>query len=158
MTARDEINARRVQALEAQLATGRKRLADLTTLTEWITAKANARHWTETDPAIGSGIRRKPNARADTARFTRYDREADAFVAHVAAVKHVTSLEMSLLAAVAERDRVLLTRDDLLGAKHVRTSLGWYPVVRVNAKRVSVGTGFSWTENIPFGEIREVRL
>ena len=157
MTARDEINTRRVQSLEAQLVNGRKRLADLTAQVEWITAKANARHWTETDAAIGSGIRRRPNARADTARFTRYAREADAFVAYDVAVKHVTGLEMALLAAIVERDRVLLTRDDLLGAKHVRTSLGWYPVVRVNAKTVSVSTGFSWTDKIPLEDVLEIR-
>lgn len=157
MTARDDINTRRVQALEAQLVNGRKRLDALTAKTEWITARADARHWTETDTAIGSGIRRKPNVRADTARFNRYDREAETFMAHVAAVEHVTGLEVRLAAAVTERDRVLLTRDDVVCAKHVRTSLGWYPVVRVNTKTVSVGTGFSWTEKIPFGEVLAIR-
>ena len=86
MTTREAIDARRVQALEAQLAAWRKRLDDLTAQTERITARLGARHWTETDAAIGSGIRRRPNARADTARFNRYDREAETFMAHVAAV------------------------------------------------------------------------
>ena len=153
MTTREAIDARRVQALEAQLATGRKRLADLTAQTEQITARADARHWTETDSAIGSGIRRKSNARADTARFNRYDREAETFVAHVAAVKHVTGLEVSLLAAVAERDRVRLTRDDVMGAKYVCTKFGWYSVVKVNRLTVSVSTGFLWLDRIPLEDI-----
>ena len=157
MTTREAIDARKVEALESQLVNGRKRLADLTSLTEWITAKANARHWTETDPAIGSGVRRRPNARADTTRFTRYDREADSFVAYDVAVKHVAGLERALAAAIVERDRVRLTRDDVVGAREVCTRFGWYPVVKVNRLSVSVGTGFSWTENIPFVDVLEIR-
>lgn len=42
------------------------------------------------------------------------------------------------------------------GARAVKTSLGWFKVVRVNAKTVSVETGQSWTDRIAFGKIIEV--
>ena len=157
MTTREAIDTTRLVVLEAQLTAWRKRLADLTAKTEKITASADARHWTQTDTAIGSGIRRKPNARADTARFNRYDREADTFLAYDVAVKHVAVLERALAAAIVERDRVRFTRDDVVGASEVCTRFGWYPVVKVNRTTVSVSTGFSWTDKIPLEDILAIR-
>lgn len=58
---------------------------------------------------------------------------------------------------IAERDRQRLTRDDIAAAKLIRTSTGWRKVVRVNAKSVSVDSGYSWVDRIPFDQVLEVR-
>lgn len=58
---------------------------------------------------------------------------------------------------IAERDRVRLTIEDIKGAKFVRTSTGWRKVVRVNAKTVSVDSGYSWVDRIDINQIVEVR-
>ena len=100
----------------------------------------------------GRGVRRKANARADAARYASYDREAAAFAA-------VAPLEMSVKALqrrIAERDRVRLTRDDILGAQYIRTQFGWSRVIRVNRMSVTIPTAWSWTETIPFDQILEM--
>ncbi|MFC9432698.1 hypothetical protein [Nocardia sp. NPDC057030] len=58
---------------------------------------------------------------------------------------------------VAERDRVRLTRDDVIGAVAVRTAVGWHKVVRVNKTTVSCASGYSWTDKFAFDKILEVR-
>ena len=58
---------------------------------------------------------------------------------------------------IAERDRVRFTRDDIKGALFIRTRHGWWDVVRVNAKSVTVATGYSWTDRVPFDKVLEVR-
>ena len=65
--------------------------------------------------------------------------------------------ERSIVARIAERDRVKFTHDDLAGAKFIRTRHGWWDVVRVNAKSVTVATNFSWTERVPFDDVLEVK-
>jgi hypothetical protein len=57
----------------------------------------------------------------------------------------------------AEAARVRLTAEDLAGVTHVRDSCGWHKVVRVNAKTVTVETGYSWTDALPIGKILEGR-
>ena len=125
---------------------------------EKIEDRVAARHWTETDSATGSGIRRKPNAKADARRFALQDREAAAY-AELADAESAFDLASSRLAfAVREAARVRLTREDLLGARAVRTRFGWHAVVRVNAKSVSVHTGYSWVDRVPFEDVLEVLL
>lgn len=63
----------------------------------------------------------------------------------------------SLNRQIAERDRVRFTREDLAGSRFIRTSGGWHKVVKVNAKTVSVETGYSWTDRHPFEKVLEVR-
>lgn len=58
---------------------------------------------------------------------------------------------------IAERDRPRLTRSDIANARFIRTSTGWRKVVRVNAKSVSVDSGYSWVDRIPLDKIIEVR-
>jgi hypothetical protein len=58
---------------------------------------------------------------------------------------------------VAERDRQVVTREDVLGATAVRDTYGWHRVAKVNAKSVTVKTGYSWTDRIEFRRILEVR-
>ncbi len=57
----------------------------------------------------------------------------------------------------AERDRPKLTAADVKGATHVRDQFGWHEVVRVNAKSVTVKTGYSWTERLPLDRVLEAR-
>lgn len=56
-----------------------------------------------------------------------------------------------------EAERVRFTAADLEGAKFVRTRTGWHEVVRVNAKTVSVASGYSWADRIDVGAVLEVR-
>lgn len=58
---------------------------------------------------------------------------------------------------IAERDRQRLTRDDIAAAKFIRTSTGWRKVVRVNAKSVSVDSGYSWVDRISIDQVLEIR-
>ena len=107
------------------------------------------------DPAILSGIRRKPNAKADTRRYNAYDREAAAYAEHAAATAAWRVAE-SRIAALAEREAavgLVVPADACL----VRDSYGWHRVIRVNAKSVSVETGYSWTDRIPLANVLETR-
>ena len=57
----------------------------------------------------------------------------------------------------AEAERVRLTRDDIVVARFVRTALGWWKVRAVNKVTVSVDSGYSWADKIPFDKVLEVR-
>lgn len=57
----------------------------------------------------------------------------------------------------AEAERVRLTREDITGARFVRTSVGWHVVVRVSAKSVTVKTPYSWTDRYAFDKVLEVK-
>ena len=107
------------------------------------------------DPAILSGIRRKPNAKADTRRYNAYDREAAAYAEHAAA-KAAWQVAESRIAALAEREaaaNLVVPADACL----VRDTYGWHRVIRVNAKSVSVESGYSWTDRIPMSNVLETR-
>lgn len=52
---------------------------------------------------------------------------------------------------------VAFTPEQLKAATIVRTKLGWHNVVRVNAKSVTVSTGFSWNDSYTLDKILEVR-
>ena len=107
------------------------------------------------DTAILSGIRRKHNAKADTRRYNAYDREAAAYRELYAATTSLHVAE-SRIAALAEKEAavgLVVPTDACL----VRDSYGWHRVIRVNAKSVSVETGYSWTDLIPLNSILEVR-
>ena len=52
---------------------------------------------------------------------------------------------------------VEFTPAQLSTAIAIRTSSGWHRVVKVNAKSVSVETGYSWTDRYALGQILEVR-
>ena len=107
------------------------------------------------DTAILSGIRRKHNAKADARRYNAYDREAAAYAEHAAA-KAAWHVAESRIAALAEKEAAadLVVPAD---ARLVRDSLGWHRVIRVNAKSVSVETGYSWTDRIPMSNVLETR-
>jgi hypothetical protein len=57
----------------------------------------------------------------------------------------------------AEQERVRLTRADIDGKTFVKTRTGWHRIARLNAKTVSVETGYSWVNRIPFDDILDAR-
>jgi len=84
-------------------------------------------------------------------------REAVAEAKSVTAASRAQMVARVKAAREAELARVLLTREDIVGARAVRTVRGWQAVVRVNAKTVSVHTGYSWVDRVPFEDVLEVR-
>lgn len=58
---------------------------------------------------------------------------------------------------IAELERPRLTREDVLGAVVIHDGISWRKVVKVNAKTVSVDTGYSWVDRVPFDKIRAVK-
>lgn len=58
---------------------------------------------------------------------------------------------------IAEIERVRLTREDVLGAVLIHDGISWRKVIRVNAKSVSVDSGYSWVDRVSFDQIRAVR-
>lgn len=60
-------------------------------------------------------------------------------------------------ARAAEASRTKLSSEDLADAVLIRDRNGWHRVVRVNAKSVTVKTGHSWDDRIPFDRVLEVR-
>lgn len=110
------------------------------------------------DPAVLSGIRRKRNAKADAQRYAAYDREAAAAVALVEAERRVKVLEEGIHRA--ERDaatKALVTAEALAAATHVRTRSGWFEVVRVSAKTVTVDAGWLGVMRVQHAQILEVK-
>ena len=107
------------------------------------------------DTAILSGIRRKHNAKADTRRYNAYDREAAAHRELDAAksAMHTATIRVATLAEKEAAADLVVPTD----ARLVRDSYGWHRVIRVNAKSVSVETGYSWTDRIPMSNVLETR-
>ena len=54
-------------------------------------------------------------------------------------------------------EKIPYTPEQYKTAKVVRTVTGWHKVVKVNAKSVTVATGYSWTDRIEVARIIEVR-
>jgi hypothetical protein len=146
-----------IASINSQLDAARREVEQLAGQRDVYLRAAANRHWTETDPATGSGIRRKPNAKQDAARIGRYEREAKVFAAYAEAEKRVAVLEARLVAAVKDAARRRFTREDLLGVTHVRIRSGWTTVVRVNVRTVSVESGYSWVDRVPFDDVLDVR-
>jgi len=110
------------------------------------------------DPAVLSGIRRKPNRKADARRFAAYDREAGLWRDLELAQRDLAALE-----AVAARDAAEATAkaefrvEDVRPGGLVRDRHGWHKVVRVSAKSVTVESGYSWTDRIVLDKVLEAR-
>lgn len=110
------------------------------------------------DSAILSGIRRKPNHKADSRRFAAYDREASLVLELQRAQADLAASERALANAEAmERSQAEVTPDAIKSAKYVCDAQGWHEVVRVSAKSVTVKTPWSWTERIPLDRIIDTR-
>ena len=108
------------------------------------------------DVAVASGVRRKPNARADAKRWAAYDRAAAAATKAYTAGMQVAYLHRLLAQAEAD-EAATVDLPSLRPGDLVRTDLGWHRVVRRNAKSVTVETPWSWHDRIPNHRIRETR-
>lgn len=109
------------------------------------------------DPAIASGVRRKPNPRADARRFAAYDRTAAACVRMVKAQAEVENLEKRLTRA-EKAAPVPFTPEQLKAATAIRWRNGWEKVKRVNTKTVSCVVAPGWNDvRVPHELILEVR-
>ena len=90
------------------------------------------------------------------ARAAATERSIDAALAELQAAEAAEAAERARVHA--ERTKpVPFTPTELKSARAVRTVSGWYKVVRVNAKSVSVESGYSWVDRIPVANILEVR-
>lgn len=144
--ANDRVDAarRRVEALEAQAAA------------TYGAADAATPGGLHGDPATLSGVRRSGGHRSDGRRFAAYDR-------HAAVSRELAQARGSLAIAEAWAARCVADEAapcdlDAIGkGDYVRTRNGWYRVVRVSAKSVTVETGYSWTERIARSKVVETR-
>ena len=110
------------------------------------------------DPAILSGIRRKPDHKGNARRFATYDREAALYRDLEQARTNLAALEATAARDAAEATlHSQLTVDAIRAARYVRTRHGWHKVVRVSAKSVTVETGYSWTDRIALTDVLEAR-
>jgi hypothetical protein len=95
-----------------------------------------------------SGYRARNKAMEDHVSQAAAEVEAERAAEFKAAVADTNAREAA---------RVRLTREDILGATHVRTEFAWRRVARVNKTTVSVETGYSWVDRIPFDKIFDAR-
>jgi len=110
------------------------------------------------DPAILSGIRRKPDHKGNRHRFAAYDREAALWRDLEQARRDLATLERRAEVEAAEATlHSELTVDAIRAARLVRDRHGWHKVVRVSAKSVTVETGYSWTDRIALTDVLEAR-
>ena len=98
---------------------------------------------------------RRDTRTAFRARAAATERSVDAALAEVKAAKEAEAAERAV--THAERAKpVPFTPDELKAARAVRDAYGWHKVARVNAKTVSVETGYSWTDRIDITKILQV--
>lgn len=150
-----------MRSIESRIADARERVVKLERQSE--TARSRSESSTPGglsgyDSAILSGIRRKPNPKADARRFASYDREAAAHRELEQARRALATLEARAARETAEVTvKATLTIDAIRAARFVRDRSGWHKVVRVSAKSVTVETGYSWTDRIALDKVLEVR-
>lgn len=72
-------------------------------------------------------------------------------------LEYYTAKAKSYERRIQERDRVRLTKEDIAGATFIRTAGSWRKVVRVNAKSVSVESGYSWVDRIDITQVLDYR-
>jgi hypothetical protein len=157
-SARCPMSADDVQAIERELEAAREQLATLTATAQRARSASDAATpgGLHGDPATFLGVRRRGGRRGDERHWAAYDREAAAQAAVreqerlVRVLEH--RLERARRDAQAPRDLAALARGWFVRDRH-----GWHRVVRVNAKTVSVETGYSWTDRIPLERIIETR-
>lgn len=74
----------------------------------------------------------------------------------IAAEEEVSSLR-ARVAYAKKNAPVPFTAEELKAARAIRTSSGWHRVAKVNAKSVTVETGYSWTDRYTLDKVLEVR-
>lgn len=143
-----------VEEMKAKLEYARKRLDAAQQ------AKASADALSQQARELGGGIpgfggsgsqRAAATVRGAHARADRAHREADE------RIEKWTHRVRSLERRIAEAERVHFTRDDAVDAVFIHDGISWRKVVKVNAKTVSVETGYSWVDRVPFAKIRRIR-
>lgn len=145
--------------LESKLAKQEARLETLRTRAGVARGKAEAHTPGGSvgyDPAVLSGIRRKPDHKKDARRYASYDREAAIWRELVACEAEVGLLKSHIVTRDKNKP-IPFTPEELKSARAIRTTLGWHKVAKVNAKSVSVETGYSWTDRYALDKILEVR-
>jgi preprotein translocase subunit YajC len=106
------------------------------------------------DPATLSGIRRRGGHRADARRFAAYDAEVAA--AQQIAIAKAKEVRTAAQAARAKADAAApCDIDSLTPGDYLRTRHGWYRVVKVNTKSVTVESGNGWDERIARSKVIE---
>lgn len=90
------------------------------------------------------------------AKRTNLDADIRKGAAIIAAEDEVSSLR-ARVAYAKKNAPVPFTTEELKAARAIRTSSGWHRVAKVNAKSVSVETGYSWTDRYTLDKILEVR-
>lgn len=110
---------------------------------------------------MSSYAARRSLARTNAAKVRGYDREAREHLAAVAAEREARAKaahEARLAKDAADHAAALPLIPTLEPGDEVRDAFdAWYPVVRLNAKTVTVALGGTWTERIPFAKVLEVR-
>lgn len=104
------------------------------------------------------GANPMPGTRRQRARAI--EAEVNRAVKEIAAQKKAERAERAAKMAPileAKYGKKDFTPEQLKAATHVRTDTGWHKVVKVNAKSVSVETGYSWTDRHAHDKILEVR-
>lgn len=123
-------------------------------------AKTAADHLSERAREMGGGIPGFGGSGSQRAAAQVRGAYGSADRAHAAADERIalwTGKIASLERRIAEKERVRLTRDDLVGATHIRVGRSWRKVSKLNVKSVSVETGYSWTDRIAFDQVLEAR-
>lgn len=126
----------------------------------WETRLARAEEATQRAHEMGGGIPGfggSGNQRAARQVRSAFSSADHAYAEASQKLEYYTAKARGYERRIAERDRTRLDRTDILGAKFVRTTTGWRKVAKVNTKTVSVETGYSWVDRIPFAKIIEVR-
>lgn len=90
-------------------------------------------------------------------RAAETERTVDAAVAAVKAERSAEFEKSKREHAAREDGRRIYTREDIVGADFIHGGHSWRAVVRVNKATVSVETGYSWVDRIPFAKVRSVR-
>lgn len=132
--------------LEDQLAAAivkRDRLAESVDAARARSEAATPGGLTDYDPAVLSGIRRKPNVRAEARRYAAYSDEAELTTRHQSAVDEVAALERAIIRAARPSAPEAAVRTARAGI--LRSGIP-VRIVRASAKSVTVEDRFgnSW--------------
>lgn len=99
-----------------------------------------------------------PGVQAYRRRASATDRMLDAAVAAVKDEQRAEFAAAKQAHADREATRRRYTRDDIEGAGFIHDGHTWRKVVRVNKVSVSVESGYSWVDKIPFGKVHGVQM
>ena len=91
------------------------------------------------------------------ARAAATERSIDAALAEVNTDKHAEARRLAAEYAARIRPPQPFTPEELKVARAIRTAVGWHRVIKVNAKSVTVATGYSWNDRYALEKVLEVR-